>query len=92
MDRSGGNSSQSWYSGLVCPYTNLFGDGDKRHCVSQLWGRPGLAVTPVIPPSLAILGESVPTMYVVDSSLTNKLVKKTSKPIRFQGTVVSWWG
>ena len=49
-----------------------------------------LAVTPVIlPPSFTTPGEPVPTTYVVDSSLTNKLVKRnTSKPIRFQGTVV----
>ena len=43
------------------------------------------------PPSLAILGEPVPTTYVVDSRVTNVLVKRrTSNPsICFQGTLVA---
>ena len=38
----------------------------------------------ILPPSFAILGEPIPTTYVVDFSSTNKLVKRrTSKLIHF---------
>ena len=47
--------------------------------------------TPVIPPfPLAILGEPVPTTYVVDSLMVIVTKRRTSKPCtRIQGTVVT---
>ena len=65
---------------------------------------PGLAIIPVSPgrktslippPSLDILGEHVPTTYVVDSMMVVLTKRRTSKPFtRIQGAVVilGWKG
>ena len=69
-----GTSAAVWVSGEI----------PRRVSAGSSLG-PGERTTVFLQLSRAILGEPFPTTYVVDSTMTNKLVKRTSKPLHIQG-------